>query len=262
MPTAFRLPGLLVCLLAAAAAPRPALAQSQVPARPNIVFILADDLGYGDLGVQGHPTIRTPRIDRLAAEGARMTVFYAAPSCSPSRYQFLTGRYSIRGGVNDALMPESKAGLARDEVTIADLAKAAGYRTAAIGKWHLGTLPGFLPTEHGFDAYFGLLYSNDMIRPWVQTDVLLRLFRNTEAQPGEVDVSLLTEQYTEEAVTFIRQNRERPFLLYLAHAMPHVPLGMTPRFAGKSAAGRYGDVIEMIDWSTGAVLGNPHPFTN
>ena len=172
--------------------------------RPNIVFILADDLGYGDLGVQGHPTIRTPRIDRLAAEGARMTVFYAAPSCSPSRYQFLTGRYSIRGGINDALMPESKAGLARDEVTIADLARAAGYRTAAIGKWHLGTLPGFLPTEHGFDSYFGLLYSNDMIRPWVQTDVPLRLFRNTEALPGEVDVSQLTERYTEEAVAFIR----------------------------------------------------------
>ncbi len=255
------LPICLVLLLAAAVAvPRAAQAPAQgaapsaSAARPNVVFILADDLGYGDLGVQGHPTIRTPRIDWLAAEGARMTVFYAAPSCSPSRYQFLTGRYSNRGGISGALMPESKTGLSREEVTIADIAKSGGYRTAAIGKWHLGTLPGFRPTEHGFDSYFGLLYSNDMIRPWVQTDVPLRLFRNTDELPGEVDVSRLTERYTEEAVAFIRQNRERPFLLYLAHSMPHVPLGVPPRFAGKSAAGRYGDVIEMIDWSTGAVL--------
>jgi len=247
---------LAAALLAAAVlAPAAARAQSAPPAAPpNIVFILADDLGYGDLGVQGHPTIRTPRLDRLAAEGVRMTVFYAAPSCSPSRYQYLAGRYPIRGGVYDALMPESKAGLAADEVTIADLAKRAGYRTMAVGKWHLGTLPEFLPTRHGFDEYFGLLYSNDMIRPWVQTDVPLRLYRGTEALPGEVDVSTLTERYTEEAVGFIRRNRERPFFLYLAHSMPHVPLGVTPRFAGTSAAGRYGDVIEMIDWSTGAVL--------
>ena len=251
----FRAAGWLAGLAAVIAASGAARAQAPRPVvRPNVVFILADDLGYGDLGAQGHPTIRTPRIDTLAAEGARMTVFYAAPSCSPSRYQFLTGRYSIRGTTHDALMPESTAGLPADEVTIADLARSAGYRTAAIGKWHLGTLPGFRPTEHGFEAYFGLLYSNDMIRPWVQTDVPLRLFRNTEALPGEVDVSQLTERYTQGAVTFIRENRSRPFLLYLAHSMPHVPLGVTARFAGTSAAGRYGDVIEMIDWSTGAVL--------
>ena len=264
MNTADWRPVVRVCVVllfsCASAQPRAALAQARAAApsvsaaRPNIVVILADDLGYGDLGVQGHPTIRTPRIDQLAAAGARMTVFYAAPSCSPSRYQFLTGRYSNRGGIGGALMPESKIGLAREEVSLADLAKSAGYRTAAIGKWHLGTLPGFRPTEHGFDSYFGLLYSNDMIRPWVQTDVPLRLFRDTGELPGEVDVATLTERYTEEAVAFIRQNRGRPFLLYLAHSMPHVPLGVTPRFAGKSAAGRYGDVIEMIDWSTGAVL--------
>jgi uncharacterized sulfatase len=248
---------LLLLALAVLVVPVRSLAQVAPPARPdrpNVVVILADDLGYGDLGLYGHPVIRTPRIDRLATEGVRLTSFYAAPSCSPSRYQLLTGRYSIRGGVHDALMPESKAGLARDEVSIADLATSAGYRTAAVGKWHLGNLPGFFPTEHGFGSYFGLLYSNDMIRPWVQTDAPLRLYRNTEGVPGEVDVATLTERYTDEAVAFIRDNRSRPFFLYLAHSMPHVPLGVPPRFAGTSGGGRYGDVIEMIDWSTGVIL--------
>ena len=123
-----------------------------------------------------------------------------------------------------------------------------------VGKWHLGNRPGFFPTEHGFDSYFGLLYSNDMVRPWVQTDVPLRLYRGTEELPGEVDIATLTERYTEEAVAFIRENRSRPFFLYLAHSMPHVPLGVSPRFAGRSANGRYGDVVEAIDWSTGRVL--------
>jgi arylsulfatase A len=248
---------LAACLLAAFPAPSaaqtPSAAQSSRP--PNIVIIFADDLGYGDLGVYGHPLIKTPRLDRLAAEGLKLTSFYvAAPVCSASRYSLLTGRYSIRAGINGALMPESLDGLGAGETTIADVLKAAGYRTGMAGKWHLGNRPGFFPTEHGFGSYFGLLYSNDMIRPWVQTDVPLRLFRGVQELPGEVDVATLTERYTEEAVAFIRENRQRPFFFYLAHSMPHVPLGVPPRFAGRSANGRYGDVIEMIDWSAGRVL--------
>ena len=222
---------------------------------PNIVIIFADDLGYGDLGVYGHPLIRTPRLDRLAAEGLKLTSFYAsAPVCSASRYSLLTGRYAIRAGINGALMPESTNGLGADETTIANILKSAGYRTGMVGKWHLGNRPGFFPTEHGFDSYFGLLYSNDMVRPWVQTDVPLRLYRGTTELPGEVDNATLTERYTEEALAFIGENKSRPFFLYLAHSMPHVPLGVSPRFAGRSANGRYGDVVEAIDRSTGRVL--------
>jgi len=222
---------------------------------PNVVIIFADDLGYGDLGAYGHPLIKTPRLDRLAAEGLKLTSFYAsAPVCSSSRYSLLTGRYAIRGGINGALMPESTNGLGAGETTIADIMRSAGYRTGMVGKWHLGHRPGFFPSEHGFDSYFGLLYSNDMIRPWVQTDVPMRLYRGTEEIPGEVDNATLTERYTGEAVAFIRENGNRPFFLYLAHSMPHVPLGVSPRFAGRSANGRYGDVVEMLDWSTGQVL--------
>jgi arylsulfatase A-like enzyme len=244
---------LLLAATRLSAAQTPAAAQSTRP--PNIVIIFADDLGYGDLGVYGHPLIRTPRLDKIAAEGLKLTSFYAsAPVCSASRYSLLTGRYAIRAGINGALMPESKNGLGAGETTIGDVLKAAGYRTGMVGKWHLGNRPGFFPTEHGFDSYFGLLYSNDMVRPWVQTDVPLRLYRSTQELPGDVDVATLTERYTDEAVAFIRQNKSRPFFLYFAHSMPHVPLGVSPRFAGKSANGRYGDVIEMIDWSAGRVL--------
>ena len=236
----------------------PAFSSAQLPAAtpstrpPNIVIIFADDLGYGDLGVYGHPLITTPRLDRLAAEGLKLTSFYAsAPVCSASRYSLLTGRYAIRAGINGALMPESTNGLGAGETTIADILKSAGYRTGMVGKWHLGNRPGFFPTEHGFDSYFGLLYSNDMVRPWVQTDAPLRLFRGTQELPGWVDNATLSERYTEEAVAFIRESKGRPFFLYLAHSMPHVPLGVSPRFAGRSANGRYGDVVETIDWSTG-----------
>jgi arylsulfatase A-like enzyme len=242
-----------------ALAPRQSPAQTpsgtQSTRPPNIVIIFADDLGYGDLGVYGHPLIRTPRLDRLAAEGLKLTSFYAsAPVCSASRYSLLTGRYAIRAGINGALMPESTNGLGADETTIADIVKSAGYRTGMVGKWHLGNRPGYFPTEHGFDSYFGLLYSNDMVRPWVQTDVPLWLYRGTRELPGAVDNATLTERYTEEAVAFIRENKNRPFFLYLAHSMPHVPLGVSPSFAGRSANGRYGDVVEAIDWSTGRVL--------
>jgi arylsulfatase A len=244
---------LLAAFPAQSSAQAPAATSSSRP--PNIVIIFADDLGYGDLGVYGHPLIKTPRLDTLASEGLKLTSFYAsAPVCSASRYSLLTGRYAIRAGINGALMPDSKTGLGAGETTIADILKSAGYRTGMVGKWHLGNRPGFFPTEHGFDSYFGLLYSNDMIRPWVQTDVPMRLFRGTQELPGDVDNAALTERYTEEAVAFIRENKSRPFFLYLAHSMPHVPLGVPSRFAGRSANGRYGDVIETIDWSSGQVL--------
>jgi arylsulfatase A-like enzyme len=243
----------MVALTSTTASAQPPAAASTRP--PNIVIMFADDLGYGDLSVYGHPLIKTPRLDRLASEGLKLTSFYAsAPVCSASRYSLLTGRYAVRAGINGALMPESKNGLGAGETTIADILKAAGYRTGMVGKWHLGNKPGFFPTEHGFDSYFGLLYSNDMIRPWVQTDAPLRLYRGTQELPGEVDVSTLTERYTEEALAFIRASQGRPFFLYFAHSMPHVPLGASLRFAGKSANGRYGDVIETIDWSAGQVL--------
>ncbi|HNV02105.1 MAG TPA: sulfatase [Vicinamibacterales bacterium] len=249
------LPLAAVLSLLAPAVPGAQTGPASGPRPPNIVLIVADDLGYGDLGVYGHPTIKTPRLDRLAAEGVKLTSYYAAePVCSASRFSLLTGRYSVRAGITGALMPGSRTGIAAAETTLAEVLKAAGYRTGIVGKWHLGDRPGHLPTEHGFDSYFGLLYSNDMIPPWVQTDVPLRLYRGLRPLDGEVDNSALTGRYTAEALSFIRDNQAAPFFLYLAHSMPHVPLGVPASIAGRSAGGRYGDVIEMLDWSTGEVL--------
>jgi arylsulfatase A len=230
--------------------------EARPPARPpNVVVIVADDLGWGDLSVYGHPTIRTPRLDAMAREGIRLTSFYvASPSCSPSRAALLTGRYPIRTGVNHALGPDERVGLPPTEVTVAEMLKAGGYRTALVGKWHLGTQPGMLPTDQGFERYFGLLYSNDMIRPWVETDRPLELYRGSTPIEHLVDQSTLTERYTEEAVAFIRESEGRPFFLYVAHSMPHVPLSVSPRFAGQSSGGLYGDVVESLDWSTGRIL--------
>lgn len=222
---------------------------------PNIVIIFADDLGYGDLSSYGHPTIRTPRLDRMAQEGIKLTSFYvASPACSPSRYALLTGRYPVRSDIIWALGPDEERGIAASEVTLAEALKARGYRTAAVGKWHLGARPGFFPTEHGFDSYYGLLYSNDMMPPWVGTERPLELWRDTVPVEHPVDQSTLTERYTEEAVAFIRASRDTPFFLYLAHSMPHVPLHTSERFQGQSEGGLYGDVIETIDWSTGRIL--------
>jgi arylsulfatase A len=213
---------------------------------PNVVLIFADDMGYGDLGCYGSK-IRTPNLDRMAKEGMRFTNFYSAnPVCSPSRAALLTGRYPTRCGIPTVLWPQDTNGLSATEVTIPQMLKPKGYRSMAIGKWHLGDRPEFLPTNHGFDQYFGIPYSNDMT-PRV-------LMRNTEVIEKEANLSTLTQRYTEEAVKFIEESKDAPFFLYIPHTYPHIPLGASEKFLGKSPQGLYGDVVEELDWSVGEVL--------
>lgn len=223
---------------------------------PNIILIFADDLGYGDLSIYGHPTIHTPRLDDMAREGIKMTSFYAAaPVCTPSRAALLTGRYPLKVGMPGNLGPDSPGGLSREERTLAEALKEQGYRTAAFGKWHLGVVPGFMPTDRGFDEYLGILYSNDMMPPWVNTERPLHLYRND--QPTEelpVDQTTLTRRYTDEAIRFIRESGENPFFIYLPHSMPHMPVYASAEFSGRSKGGRYGDVIEEIDANVGRIL--------
>lgn len=238
---------------AAAAAAR---AQAQAPRRrPNFVILFADDLGWGDLGCYGHPLIRTPNLDRMAGEGARFTSFYAAaPVCTPSRAGLLTGRYPIRAGQPGNTGPDTVGGLPLSEVLLPQVLKPLGYRTMAIGKWHLGFQPQeYVPVRRGFDDWLGLPYSNDMIPPWVKTERPLRLYRGAEAVNEVKDQVELTPMYTEEAVRFIRANRDRPFFLYLAYSMPHLPVSAPARLRGRSRGGLYGDVIEALDWSAGAI---------
>lgn len=224
--------------------------------RPNFVVLFADDLGYGDLSCYGHPVIRTPNLDRMAEEGMRFTSYYAAASvCTPSRVGLLTGRYPVRAGLPTNTGPETMGGLPLKEITLAQHLKGAGYRTCAIGKWHLGYQPAeYLPTSRGFDEFFGLPYSNDMIRPWVQTDVPLFLYRNGEKVEELKDQSRLTEMYTQEALRFIRASAGQPFFLYLPYAMTHLPVSASSR-KGTSRGGVYGDAVETLDWSAGEILG-------
>ena len=230
---------------------------SRPPKPPNVVLVYADDLGYGDIGVYGARAIRTPAIDRLAAEGVRFTDFYVAQAvCSASRAALLTGAYPNRIGILGALMPSSTIGIADGETTLAELLKARGYATAIYGKWHLGHLPPFLPTRHGFDDYLGLPYSNDM---WPNHPEKMRfpplpLYSGDAVLTINPDQSQLTGEYGRRAAAFIEKNRERPFFVYLAHNMPHVPIFASSRFRGRSKQGLYGDVIEEIDDSVGLVL--------
>ena len=224
----------------------------------NVVLIFTDDLGYGDLGCYGNPNIASPNIDQLAVDGIRFTSFYvAAAVCSPSRAALLTGRYPIRNSPKN-FGPESKNGLLKQEITLANLLGKKGYATAAIGKWHLGHQKGYLPTDRGFDQFYGLPYSNDMILPWCpwlsEKD---SLFMYENSQPNKLvgfDQDHLTENYTKKALDFIAKNKEKPFFLYLAHSMPHLPISTSDQFKGKSEGGFYGDVIETLDWSVGEVL--------
>jgi len=215
--------------------------------KPNIIFIYADDLGYGDLGCYGSKLNRTPHLDQMAKDGIRFTDFYsAAPFSTPSRAALLTGRYPIRMGLNHVLFPESFTGIPASEVKISEVLQQQGYRTAIVGKWHLGHMYPFLPLQNGFDEYFGIPYSNDM-----RSVVYLR---GNEVEQFHVNQDSITYIYTKESLRFIEDNKDRPFFLYLAHNMPHIPLAASAQFIGQSANGLYGDVIEELDWSVGEIL--------
>lgn len=228
--------------------------------RPNIIIVFTDDQGYGDLGSYGATGYETPHFDRMAREGVKFTSFYsAAPVCTPSRAALLTGCYPIRVGLGHrVLFPYSVTGLDPDEVTIADMLKPHGYATGCIGKWHLGHLPKFLPTEQGFDYYYGVPYSNDMGEANYQQlsfkSPPLPVMRNKEIIERAPAQASLTGRFTEEAVRFIRQHANEPFFLYVPHCMPHTPLDASGAFKGKSAHGLYGDVIRELDWSMGEIL--------
>lgn len=228
-------------------------------AAPNVVLIYADDLGYADVGAFGAKGYKTPHLDRLAREGRKFTSFYVAqPVCSASRAALLTGCYPNRVGIQGALGPKAKVGINAEEMTLAELVQQKSYATAIFGKWHLGHHPEFLPTRHGFDEYYGLPYSNDM---WPKhPEAKAGTYPDLPLIGGELTLELnpdqtqLTKDYTKRATKFIAQNKERPFFLYLAHSMPHVPIYASEDFRGKSGAGLYGDVIAEIDWSVGEVM--------
>ncbi len=235
-------------------------------APPNFVVILADDLGYGDLACYGNRHIRTPHLDRMAAEGLRLTSFYAQNVCGPSRAALLTGCYPIRlgepgntKGAHTVLHPEER--------TIAEVLRTKGYTSGLVGKWHLagggdrargpGTGPyrnELMPNAQGFDYFFGTPSHNGTTREVAPDGWRTELMRDEEVLESPTDLNLLTGLYTEEALRFIERNRSRPFFLYMAHTMPHVPLGAAESFRGRSERGLYGDVVEEIDWSVGRVL--------
>lgn len=225
----------------------PLITNAQKTTRPNIIFIYADDLGYGDLSCYGAKNIATPNIDALASGGVKFTSFYSAsPVCSPSRAALLTGRYPIRQGINGVFFPDSYTGIDASEVTIAETLKAAGYSTGIIGKWHLGHMESFRPLKHGFQYYFGIPYSNDM------NSVVY--MRNNEVAEWKVDQHYITQRYTDEALNFIEKNSNKPFFLYVAHNMPHIPIYASEKFVGSSNQGLYGDVIQELDWSVGEIV--------
>jgi arylsulfatase len=239
---------------------------------PNIVIIFTDDQGYGDVGVYGARGYTTPNLDEMASEGMRFTDFYSAQAvCSASRAALLTGCYPNRIGVSGAFMPWAKVGINEDEVTIAELLKQKDYATGIFGKWHLGHHKEFLPLQHGFDEYFGIPYSNDMWpvnydgKPVTDSAAVPHKFRHPPLPLIEGNEKIeeihdldgqdqLTTRYTERAVEFIENHKDQPFFLYVPHSMPHVPLGVSGKFAGKSEQGMYGDVMMEIDWSVGEIL--------
>ena len=240
---------LLLAILGSAAA---------APARPpNMVVIFIDDMGYGDIGPYGATKQRTPHLDRMAKEGMKLTSFYAAPVCSVSRAQMMTGCYGARVSVPGVYFPGQSVGLNPSEVTVAERLKEKGYATQMVGKWHLGDQPEFLPTRQGFDHYLGIPYSNDMLKKSAETKVpvvpLLRDEKIIELMDDQAQ-SRLVEIYTKEAVDFIGRAKDKPFYLYFAHNAVHTPIHPGAAFAGKSQNGRFGDWVEEVDWSVGQVL--------
>ena len=232
-------------------------AASAADRKPNVVILFIDDLGYADIGPFGATRQSTPHLDSMAREGMRLTSFYAAPVCSVSRAQLLTGCYGARVSVPGVYFPGGPAGLNPGEVTIAERLRELGYATACIGKWHLGDQPPFLPTRQGFDRYLGIPYSNDMQRPekgrptpvspLLKNDQVIELLTD-EQQSG------IVARYTTEAVRFIEENREKPFFLYLPHTAVHTPIHPGEGFRGKSQNGRFGDWVQEVDWSVGQIL--------
>ena len=230
---------------------------------PNFIIIFADDLGYGDLGSYGHPTINTPSLDKMADEGMRLTQFYVGSSiCTPSRAALLTGKLPIRTGMygkRSVLFPDNAGGLDPNEITIASALKNHGYKTACIGKWHLGHLKKYMPTNHGFDDFYGIPYSNDM-RPESKWDYARDNFPPLPFLDGidtigvSLDQSQFIEMFTRRSLDFIKDNKHNPFFLYLAHTAPHTPLNSNKKNKGKSKRGTYGDVVEELDASVGKIL--------
>lgn len=234
--------------------------------KTNFIIINCDDLGYGDLGCYGHPTIKTPYLDQMACDGQKWTSFYvSAAVSSPSRAGLLTGRLGVRTGMygdkRDVLFPDSPKGLPQSEYTIATLLKDAGYSTACVGKWHVGHKEESMPWSHGFDLYYGIPYSNDM-----STREQLAVYKNpnykydlpfydqSEIIEYEPDQTQLTKRLTEYTISYINKTKNEPFFLYLAHPMPHIPLYASEAFQGKSLRGKYGDAVEEIDWGIGQIL--------
>jgi|TARA_B100001093_G_scaffold520373_1_gene615185 uncharacterized sulfatase len=216
--------------------------------KPNFIVIMADDLGYGDLGIYGSNLIKTPNLDRMAQQGALLNSFYSSANvCTAARGGLLTGKYPIRLDiVSDVARPNNNVHLADDELSLAEALKPMGYQTALFGKWHLGSRLEWSPLTQGFDEFFGVLHSNDMTP--------FELYRQDLVIEEPVDQSTLTERYTQEALRFIETHQDKPFFLYMPHTFPHVPLYVSNQFSGQSEAGLYGDVVETIDWSVGEIL--------
>ncbi len=233
----------------------PALAAAEAP---NVVIIVADDLGYNDLGCFGSTTIRTPNLDRMAAEGTKFTSFCVAQAvCSASRAALMTGCYPNRVGMQGALNHTSREGLSLEERLMSEVFKKHGYATAAYGKWHLGTRPMFHPCQRGFDEFWGIPYSNDNSKyhPSLAAEMPpLPLYEDERVVATDPDQSQFTRRITEKSVSFIRRHAEKPFFLYVPHVMPHVPIFASERFKGQSPHGLYADVVEELDWSVGMIL--------
>lgn len=232
-------------------------AHAQQRKKPNVIFILTDDMGYGDLSCYGHPLIKTPHLDKMAREGFRSGAFMdPSPACTPTRASLLTGRYADKVKMGRVVGPGTKNGLADSIFTLGKMFRANGYQTMIIGKWHLGDQPGTRPLSHGFDHFFGMLYSHDFKDPFVQTDTVLAIFRDHKRVIEKPDHSKLMQLYTDSAIAYIRRagQQDAPFFLYLPFPMPHAPVAAGAAWKGHSAAGVYGDVIEEIDDCVGRIL--------